>query len=221
MHTILLVEDDLDIVELVKLFLINSGYQVMHVDDGANVLNAVRSTKPDLIIMDIMLPNMDGLECTQAIRKLYNVPIIMLTARVEQSDKLKGLTNGADDYLCKPFDIEELLLRIKALLRRTIGQVNYETWAIDEEKLTVAFNNKLIDFTAVEFKLFTLLYNSPNRVFSREQIIEVAHLGFRDITDRAIDTHIKNLRKKLKKNGVEPTHIQSVYGVGYRFDRRR
>ena len=219
MKTILLVEDDADIVELIQLFLKNEGYQVVHVDDGAEVIDKVHAVHPDLIIMDIMLPNVDGLACTQEIRKSFNVPIIMLTARVEQSDKLTGLETGADDYLCKPFDIQELLLRIKALLRRTQGQVHYQSWVIDEDKLTVAFKGNVIDFTVGEYRLFTLMYNSPNRVFSREQIIDLIYSDYRDITDRAIDSHIKNLRKKLKQNGIEPAHIQSVYGAGYRFDK--
>jgi len=219
MNTILFVEDDLDIVEMVELFLNNEGYKVFHVDDGAKVLPAVRLHQPDLVIMDIMLPNVDGIECTKQIRKQFNVPIIMLTAKVEQRDKLVGLLNGADDYLCKPFDIQELLLRVKAILRRTSGQIEYRSWTINENKLSVSLNNISIELTVAEFKLFSLLFNSPERVFSREQIIKLAHSDFRDITDRAVDSHIKNLRKKLKHKGVDPAHIQSVYGAGYRFNR--
>lgn len=219
MKTILMVEDDPDIVDLVQLFLNNAGYKVALVDDGAQVFNAVQTIRPDLIIMDVMLPNQDGLECTREIRKSYNVPIIMLTARVEQIDKLKGLEIGADDYLCKPFDIQELLLRIKALLRRTEGLVNYQTWSVDEDKLVVTFSNTEVNFTTVEFKLFLLLFKSPDRVFSREQIIECAYSDYRDITDRSVDSHIKNLRKKLKQNGIDPGHIQLVYGAGYRFNK--
>ncbi|REL30886.1 response regulator transcription factor [Thalassotalea euphylliae] len=219
MKTILLVEDDADIVELIQLFLRNEGYHVVHVDDGAEVIGAVQLNQPDLIIMDIMLPNVDGLTCTQEIRQSFNVPVIMLTALVEQGDKLAGLETGADDYLCKPFDIQELLLRIKALLRRTEGQVHYQPWVIDEEQLTVSFNGAMVDFTLGEFKLFTLLYNAPNRVFSRDQIIELIYADYRDITDRAVDSHIKNLRRKIKQNGADPAHIQSVYGAGYRFNQ--
>lgn len=219
MNTILLVEDDQDIVDLLQLFLTKEGYQVVHVNDGAKVFDTLHSVQPNLIIMDIMLPNVDGMTCTQEIRKSLNVPIIMVTARVEQRDKLIGLENGADDYICKPFDIQELLLRIKALLRRTEGRVNYLTWSVDEKNLTVTYNNIEILLTVVEFKLFSLLFNSPDRVFSREQIINVAYSDYRDITDRAVDSHIKNLRKKLKQNNIEPSHIQSVYGAGYRFNK--
>lgn len=219
MNTILLVEDDQDIVNLVQLFLKNAGYQVVHVGDGNEVMAKVQSAQPDLIIMDIMLPSKDGVTCTQEIRASYNVPVIMLTAKVEQSDKLTGLENGADDYLCKPFDIQELLLRIKALLRRTAGQVHYEQWLIDEDELKVSYKNTFVDLTVLEFKLFSLLFDSPNRVFSRDQIIDLAYTDFRDITDRAIDSHIKNLRKKLKQNDIDPAHIQSVYGAGYRFNK--
>jgi two-component system response regulator BaeR len=219
MQTILLVEDDQDIVDLVQLFLENEGYTFLHVFDGNDVLRTVESKQPDLIIMDIMLPNKDGVTCTQEIRAQYSVPVIMLTAKVEQNDKLNGLENGADDYLCKPFDIRELLLRIKVLLQRTAGQIHYNAWVVDEDQMTVSHKNTLLDFTVLEFKLFALLFNAPNRVFSREQIIELAYTDYRDITDRAVDSHVKNLRKKLKQNEINSAHIQSVYGAGYRFNK--
>jgi two-component system response regulator BaeR len=219
MKTLLLVEDDLEIVELVALFLRNEGYNIIHVDDGNKVMDAVNKNHPDLIVMDIMLPNKDGYQCTKEIREYYNVPIIMLTARTEQSDKLDGLEYGADDYLCKPFDIQELLLRIKAVLRRANNGTHYQQWIVDDELLTVSFRSQDVAFTALEFKLFSLLFNSPNRVFSRAQIIDLAYADFRDVTDRAIDSHIKNVRRKLKQNNIDPAHIQSVYGAGYSFNK--
>jgi two-component system response regulator BaeR len=143
----------------------------------------------------------------------------MLTAKVDRSSKLLGLEIGADDYVCKPFDIDELLLRIKVLLKRTEGNVYYGKWHIDEEKFTATVSAKTLAFSAIEFKLFSLLFKSPDRIFSREQIINLAYSEYHDITDRTIDSHVRNLRKKFKEADIEPSPIQSVYGAGYRFHK--
>jgi two-component system response regulator BaeR len=217
MTKILLVEDDEDIVEMIILFLKKEGYEVKHIDDGAEVMTSAFSFMPDLIIMDIMLPNIDGLSCTEQLRKVCNVPIIMLTARVAQQDVITGLETGADDYLCKPFDMKELFLRIRALTSRTQGQIFFDVWSIDQSSLSAIVKGKKVYFSLIEFSLFELLFNSPGRVFSRDQIINLDYHDFRDVTDRAEDSHIKNLRKKLKQADIDPKHIQSVYGAGYRF----
>ena len=217
MTKILLVEDDPDTFEMVILFLEKQGFEVLHVEDGADVLSNVTLFMPNLIIMDIMLPNVDGLACTEQIRKACNVPIIMLTARDTQEDVNSGFETGADDYLCKPFDMTELLLRINALLKRTQGHVYYEEWSIDESSLSAMFKGKRVLFSLVEFHLFALLFKSPTRVFSRYQIIDAVYKDYRDVTDRNVDSHVKNLRKKLKQADIDPGHIQSVYGAGYRF----
>ena len=219
MTKILLVEDDKDIVEMVLLFLREQGYEVFHVEDGALVIESVTTFQPDLVIMDIMLPNKDGYDCTNEIRKVCNVPIIMLTARTAQADVISGLKSGADDYLCKPFDIDELVLRIRALINRTKGHVVFDNWSINENNLSATAHGKKIDFSLVEFHLFSLLFHSAGDVFSRDQIIDLVYQDYRVVTDRTVDSHIKNLRKKLKQADIDPGHIQSVYGAGYRFTK--
>ncbi len=217
MTTILIVEDDEDIAELLELFFQNEGYATVHVDDGNVVVAAVKQHTPDLIVMDLMLPNQDGIVCTQAIREFSNVPIMMLTARIQQIEKLQGLEVGADDYICKPFDVHEMVLRAKAILRRTEGQVSFSQWTLDADALLIKVNGHKVELSALEFSLFKLLFDSPKRVYSRDQIIELAYPDYRDITDRAIDTHVKKIRKKFKQVGLAESPIQSVYGAGYRF----
>lgn len=219
MEKILLVEDSADIVEMINLFLRNEGFEVMDVGDGEQVMNAVQSFLPDLVIMDIMLPNLDGFSCTAAIREVCNVPIIILTARSAQKDVINGFQIGADDYLCKPFDITELLLRIRSLLNRTKGQVVFDSWTLDERSLSVTVHGNTMQLSMVEFHLLSQLFWSPDKIFSRDQIIDLVYKDYRIVTDRTVDSHIKNLRKKLKQINVDPAHVQSVYGVGYRFQR--
>lgn len=219
MTKILLVEDDEDIVETLLLFLRVEGFEVLHIADGATVITSIKTFQPDLVIMDIMLPNKNGFDCTQDIRKVCNVPIIMLTARIAQADVINGLQTGADDYLCKPFDITELVLRIRALINRTKGQVVFDSWKLNEGSLSISLNDKKVLFSLVEFQLFSLLYNSPNNIFSRDKIMDLVYKDYRVVTDRTVDSHIKNIRKKLKQADIDPAHIESVYGAGYRFKR--
>ncbi|MEM8490227.1 MAG: response regulator transcription factor [Pseudomonadota bacterium] len=213
----MIVEDEVDIAESMQLFLHNAGYQSVHVDDGREVIAGVKQEKPDLVVMDIMLPGVDGIACTKEIRSFSNVPIIMVTARGEQSDKIKGLALGVDDYVSKPFDIEELMLRIKAVLRRVSGSPSFTQWRIQDDTMQIFFLDKKVKLSTLEFALFNLLFKAPERVYSREQIIELAYSDDRDITDRAIDSHVKNIRRKLRDQGIEYSPIQSVYGAGYAF----
>jgi len=216
-YKILLVEDDLDISQLVSKFLIANNYEVVTCADGANVIELVESFTPDLLILDIMLPNVDGVTCCQKIRLFSDVPIIMLTAKVEENDRLKGLEIGADDYVCKPFSAPELVLRVGSILKRT-GATQYNTtWRVDELKMTVKYKDKLIPMTHYEFNVFHLLFKTPGRVYSREQIINNAFDGSREVYDRAIDSHIKNIRKRIREAGITETVIESVYAAGYRF----
>lgn len=217
MSKVLLVEDDQDISDGILLFLKSSGFETFHVADGDKVVEAARTFAPDLIILDLMLPNKDGLACCQEIREFSNVPIIMLTAKVEQIDKLVGLEAGADDYICKPFDTMELMLRVKAILRRTANQVQFSDVHLIKSELKVTYKNQTVNLSSLEFGLFELLFNTPNRVYSREQIIQQAYPNERDITDRAVDSHVKNIRKKFKAAGAETAIIASVYGAGYRY----
>lgn len=214
---ILIVEDDLDIAEDLQDVLEYHGYSAEIESNGLAVKDKVMQFQPDLILLDLMLPGQDGEACCKQVREFTNVPIIMLTAKVEQADKLSGLSLGADDYVCKPFDMAELMLRIDAVIRRTQGQIQFSQFNINDERKEVSYLGQVVPLSALEYALFALLYNSPERVFSRDQIIDLAYPGFRDITDRAIDSHVKNIRKKFKAHGIASAAISAVYGMGYRF----
>ena len=228
MPQILVVEDDLDIAEQVLLFFNASGFTTHHITDGSAVVSWVKENSPDAIILDVMLPNLDGVECMKQIRAFSMVPIIMVTAKVEEADRLKGLEHGADDYVCKPFSGAELVMRVKAILRRcapvSSRNETVETPAticLNEDALEVEINGVSLGLTKVEFDVFKLLYKAPKRVFSRQQILDHIQPNNFDITDRVIDSHIKNIRKKLKNLQFSPKIVASVYGAGYRYDERQ
>ena len=214
---ILIVEDDADIADSLVLFYKHHNFDTHLVNDGAYVVDTVTSYQPDIVILDIMLPNVNGIDCCKAIREFSNVPIILLTAKVEQTDKYVGLESGADDYVCKPFDIMELILRSKTLLQRTQGQVSYSKLSVFPEQAKVVYQDKPVDLSTLEYNLFSLLYNNPERIYSREQILQQAYPQYRHITDRTIDSHVKKIRNKFKQAGVTENPIESVYGAGYRF----
>jgi len=217
---ILIVEDDLDIAKTLTVFLTKSGFTTEHLATGEHVVSKVQENTPDLILLDLMLPIKSGEQCCLEIRKLSEVPIIMTTAKVEEVDRLIGLESGADDYVCKPYSVMELVLRIKAILKR-INNLNEFTLnqglTINEQSLEISFFNNHISLTSLEFALFELLYNNPSRIYSRDQILNLVYPDMRDISDRAIDTHIKKIRKKIKLLDVETDVIESVYGAGYRY----
>ncbi|MBQ4877866.1 response regulator [Pseudoalteromonas luteoviolacea] len=219
---ILIVEDDFDIAEQVMLFFKASGFEITHIADGADVVDWVRENSPDAILMDIMLPNQDGVECMKQIREFSMVPIVMLTAKVSEADRLKGLEFGADDYVCKPFSAAELVMRIKAILRRCSAPQISEAPDIEvnESQLLVSLKGQSLSLTKVEFDVFAMLYNAPNRVFSRQQILDHIQPDNFDISDRVIDSHIKNIRKKIKNIEISPKIVESVYGAGYRFNEQ-
>lgn len=222
MQHILIVEDDFDIAEQVMLFFKASGFKTSHIADGAEVVSWVKSHNPDAILMDIMLPNQDGVECMKQIRAFSMVPIIMMTAKVAESDRLKGLEFGADDYVCKPFSAAELVMRIKAILRRCAPlPANKKLVDVDEAQLTVTLKGRILALTKVEFDVFALLYKAPSRVFSRQQILDYIQPDNFDISDRVIDSHIKNIRKKIKQLDCSPKLVGSVYGAGYRYDEQQ
>lgn len=214
---ILIVEDDADIADSLVLFYQHHNFDTRLVNDGAYVVDTVTSYQPDIVILDIMLPNINEIDCCKAIREFSNVPIILLTAKVEQTDKYVGLESGADDYVCKPFDIMELILRTKTLLQRTQGQVSYSKLSVFPEQAKVVYQDKPVDLSTLEYNLFSLLYNNPERIYSREQILQQAYPQYRHITDRTIDSHVKKIRNKFKQAGVTENPIESVYGAGYRF----
>jgi len=225
---VLVVDDDAKTVELVKLYLNRDGYKVLVAYDGVEALRLAREAHPDLIVLDLMLPGMDGLEVCRTLRHESDVPIIMLTARTTEVDRLTGLDLGADDYITKPFSPREVAARVRAVLRRlpeeTLWQTNPE---IKCGELTVNFikheaylGEKLLDLTPIEIKLLGVLTREPDRVFSRAQLVEKV-LGYDfDGFDRTIDVHILNLRRKLEPDPAHPRYIKTVYGAGYKFCRK-
>ena len=223
---ILVVEDDRATAELVRLYLIRDGYSVIAAADGVEGLRLARERNPILIVLDLMLPKMDGIELCRTLRADSNVPIIMVTARVEEEDRLTGLDLGADDYVAKPFSPRELVARVRAVLRRIgreAGEEQPETLVrgdivADMALREVTVKGRLVYLTATEFRLLVLFMEAPGRVLSREQIIRGA---FGDVFagfDRTVDTHISNLRKKLSAASDGRRCIHTVYGMGYRFD---
>lgn len=217
---ILVVEDDLRIAQLLLDYLRSEGHEAQVLADGALALAEIRHAVPDLLILDLMLPGLDGVGLCRAVRQFSAVPILMLTARVDELDRLLGLNSGADDYVCKPFSPREVMARVHALLRRAEGRlgVSERPWHIDNAGLRIAWRDQWLSLTPLEFRMLRHLLGQPGRVFSRAQLLESAHSDLRDVSDRAIDTHVKNLRRKLQAVRAEDDCIASVYGVGYRFD---
>ncbi|MCD4671043.1 MAG: response regulator transcription factor [Anaerolineaceae bacterium] len=228
MKTILIVDDEPKIVQLVKDYLERAGFSVQAAGDGNKALAMAKSINPDLIVLDLGLPGMDGLDVTREIRKYSNAPIIMLTARSEESDKLIGLELGADDYLTKPFSPKELVARVRVLFRRIeadreppseILRVADLTLDIPRMRVT-AEERTLEELTPTEFELLAELARYPGRVFTRSQLLNAVHGFAIESYERAIDAHIKNIRRKIEPNPREPRYILTVYGVGYKFEDR-
>jgi two-component system alkaline phosphatase synthesis response regulator PhoP len=218
---VLVVDDDAKTVELVKLYLNRDGYRVLTAYDGVEALRLARESHPDLIVLDIMLPGIDGLEVCHTLREESEVPIIMLTAKTTDEDKLEGLDLGADDYVTKPFSPRELAARVRAVLRRLPGErgpeeIKHGELTMNFLKREVSFAGKPINLTPVEFKLMGVLVKEPGRVFSRAQLIEKAFGYDFEGFDRTIDVHILNLRRKLEPDSSHPKYIKTVYGAGYK-----
>jgi len=219
---ILIVEDEPKIAALLADYLrAQGGFLSKTVARGDEVLGQFRSEQPDLVLLDLMLPGLDGIEVCKQLRAESQVPIIMVTARVDEIDRLLGLELGADDYICKPFSPREVVARVKAVLRRSeMMRSGNQTYGleIDEEKFMARLNGQELVLTPVEFALLHLLSTYPGRVFSRDQLMNGMYSDYRVVSDRAVDTHVKNLRRKLAEaSGVEDM-IKSVYGLGYRFE---
>ena len=218
---ILVVDDDIRTVELVKLYLNRDGYRVITATDGIEALRLARESHPDLIVLDLMLPGIDGLEICRTLRNESDVPIIMLTAMTTDDDRLRGLDLGADDYVTKPFSPRELAARVRAVLRRLPGErgpdkVSYGPLTVNYLEHQAYLSNKPLNLSPVEFKLLGVFVKEPGRVFSRAEIIEKA-LGYDfDGFDRTIDVHILKLRRKLESNPRKPEFIKTVYGAGYK-----
>jgi two-component system response regulator BaeR len=216
MNTVYIVEDEPELAVLVADYLRAAGFIPTVFGDGAQALAAIRAGAPALVVLDLMLPGLDGLALCREVRAFSDVPIVMVTARVEEIDRLLGLELGADDYLCKPFSPRELVARIKAILRRS-GVAN-SPLSVDAAARRASVHGRLLDLTPTEFDLLAALVRRPGQVFSRAQLLALAHQDNLEVTERAVDSHIKNLRRKIEAAapGLEP--IRSIYGVGYCFD---
>lgn len=217
---VLVVEDDPRIALLLLDYLRSEGFDAQALADGQLALAEVRHAPPSLLILDLNLPGLDGVSLCRAVREFSDVPILMVTARIDELDRLLGLNSGADDYVCKPFSPREVMARVQALLRRAEGRVTRSAslWTLDDAGLRIAWRGQWLSLTPLEFRMLRQLLGQPGRVFSRAQLLESAHGDLRDVSDRAIDTHVKNLRRKLQAVCAEDDCIASVYGVGYRFD---
>jgi len=221
-HRILVVDDDANASRLVKLYLQKDGYSVMVAADGREALEIARDKKPDLIVLDLMMPHVDGLEVCRRLRQESDVPIIMLTARTTDADKLTGLDMGADDYVTKPFSPGELAARVRAVLRRLPGErgpdeLRRGDLLLDFRKREAFRHGLPLGLTRAEFRLLGVLATQPGRVFSRDQLIEKALGDDFDGYERTIDAHIRNLRRKLEPDPAHPHYVKTVYGAGYSF----
>ena len=218
-QTILIVEDEPKIAALLQDYLqAQGGFATRVLDRGDTVLAAVRDDPPDLVLLDLMLPGLDGIEVCKQIRAESALPIIMVTARVEEIDRLLGLELGADDYICKPFSPREVVARVKAVLRRTVSEgPEKPDLVIDAAKFSARYRGRALNLTPVEFALLRTLSGQAGRVFSRDQLMNEMYSDYRVVSDRAVDTHIKNLRRKLLAASKGEELIESVYGLGYRF----
>ena len=226
MKTVLVVDDEPGIVRIARDYLEHSGFTVATAGDGAAALRAFRQYQPDLVVLDLGLPEVDGLDVTREVRRTSAVPIIMLTARNEEVDKLVGLELGADDYLTKPFSPRELVARVKAVLRRSEAPsapsdvLRAGDLVVDVPRHRAERDGELLDLTVTEFALLETLLRQPGRVFTRAQLLDAVHGVAFESYERAIDTHIKNLRRKLEPDPRSPRYVLTVYGVGYQSSQR-
>lgn len=218
-QNILIVEDEKRLADLHRDYLQKSGYETKWLEDGDAVVPWIKQNSPDLILLDLMLPGKDGLDICKELRGFSSVPIIMVTARVEEIDRLLGLEFGADDYICKPFSPREVVARVKAVLRRgqPMGSSD-ELLVLDEDCYLATIKGEKLDLTAVEFQLLSILAGRPGQIFSRDQLMERIYNDERIVCDRTIDSHIKKLRKKIAAVAPDLELIRSVYSVGYKYE---
>jgi two-component system response regulator BaeR len=216
---ILIVEDETKLASLMSDYLQQAGFETACLNNGTVVIDWVKTYLPALIVLDLMLPGKDGLEICKEIRKFSSVPILITTARIEESDRLLGLELGADDYICKPFSPREVVARVKAVLRRISGEVPAQTQGLqlDESRYLALLDGHPLDLTAVEFKLLQFLAAHQGRIYGRQQLMDQIYPNERIVADRTIDSHIKKLRKKIAVVKPDQELICSVYGVGYKF----
>ena len=223
MQRILVVEDEMQIARNLRDYLEVAGFEVTVVGDGAAALASIRGERPDLMVLDLGLPGMDGLDVARELRRTSTTPIVMLTARGEESDRIVGLELGADDYLVKPFSPKELVARVRAVLRRASGTtagvevLRAGDVEVDLPKMRARVDGRAVELTPTEFQLLTTFVREPGRVFTRGQLLDALHGVTIDSYERAIDAHVKNLRRKIEPEVGRPRYVLTVHGVGYRF----
>ncbi len=223
MKTILVVEDEPAIARLLRDYLEQAGFAVLVAGDGDAALRTARAAKPDLVVLDLGLPGRDGLDVTREVRRFSDTPIIVVTARGEETDRIVGLELGADDYVVKPFSPKEVVARVRAVLRRAEARqeatavIRVADVEIDVSRMRVTVGGRTVDLTATEFQLLASLAREPGRVFTRGQLLDAVHGVAFESYERAIDAHVKNLRRKIEPTPGAPRYLQTVYGVGYRF----
>jgi len=221
--TVLIVEDEKRIAHWVREYFTQAGFRALIASDGLSGLNMADEENPDLIILDVMLPGMDGMEVCRSLRRQSDVPIIMLTARGKETDRIRGLNLGADDYIVKPFSPGELVARAKAVLRRVHGEANQEeklirgNISLDVASHTCTVDEKNVELSRIQFSLLESFMRNSGRVLSRQQLLESAFDGDYSGYERTVDVHIRRLRKKVERNPANPEHILTVFGVGYKF----
>ncbi|WP_224983270.1 response regulator [Geomonas agri] len=219
-QTIMIVEDEEKLASLLGDYLKQSGFETVWIANGTEVVPRVRERQPDLVLLDLMLPGRDGLEICKEIRTFSQLPIIMITARVEEIDRLLGLELGADDYICKPFSPREVVARVKTVLRRTVEPpaASNGGLTLDQDRYSAQWQGHDLDLTVVEFKLLHFLYLNPGRIYSRTQLMDRIYSDQRIVSDRTIDSHIKKLRKKISAVAPDQELIHSIYGAGYKYE---
>lgn len=223
-ESILVVEDEPELAQLLADYLQAANFAVHTLHDGIEADTWLRANKPDLVLLDLMLPGKDGLEICKALRQFSNVPVIMVTAKVEEIDRLLGLELGADDYICKPFSPREVVARVKAVLRRfkesssENATRNRHGIALNDDNHCVSANGQSLELTTIEFRLFQLMFAQPGKIFSRQHLMDNIYTDYRIVSDRTVDSHIKKLRKKLQGLLGDDDIIRSVYGAGYKFE---
>ncbi len=222
MKHVLIVEDEKKLADILIAYLNKEQFRVTHYESGSGVSDWIKNNQPNIILLDLMLPDVNGKDLCKEIRQFSTVPIIMVTAMIDEIDRLIGLELGADDYVCKPFSPKEVVARVKAVLRRSEGDFNqgeiYDAFQVNDETYSIKLHGDRLDLTPVEFRLLKMFIQSPGRVFNRDQILDNIFEDGRIVLDRTVDTHVKNLRHKLKTTSPEHDYVRSVYGIGYSFE---
>ena len=222
MKHVLIVEDEKKLADILIAYLNKEQFRVTHYESGSGVSDWVKNNQPNIILLDLMLPDVNGKDLCKEIRQFSTVPIIMVTAMIDEIDRLIGLELGADDYVCKPFSPKEVVARVKAVLRRSEGDFNqgeiYDAFEVNDETYSIKLHGDRLDLTPVEFRLLKMFIQSPGRVFNRDQILDNIFEDGRIVLDRTVDTHVKNLRHKIKTASPEHDYVRSVYGIGYSFE---